>query len=672
MTSYEPGFIVVPTGEVVVVRLEEADLLDTLHRAREQVASGRAVCALLVRTVAPRYCVLHLEDIESLLARFTEPGASHGIEADVAWRPGAADPETALAETAIEVDGAIVAVAVAAARGPEAAMAAPADDEGFEAVPMTAPPIAPQPAEVAPVASFTRTPHIDVDQPEPVSPGQTFDASVYLDTQGFRPGEHGDQAVFEGEEALLDVYLYATPHFRVLGSSQEKLFIERSKPKSARLAFSLAVRSAAEIQSDPSVGLNPAQGTISALFLHDGRPCGRVHRSVTLAVTATATGAGAVTASADRFEVDTTARRADLQITIVADPINNGRQFHCVAYSPRLNKTVESSWNFNDLTSAIVAGYMHRFTRSGLGNAQRLAALRGAGVQLFEAAPRNFKHLFWEMVDDPEILASFKTIGICSEDPYIPWELMVPHRTQNGRRVTRDPLGVEFAIGRSTRKDLVAPPQHIDVSHSLVIAPNYPGRRRLEQAEEEADMICRSFGGRRLTPAVYAQLAVEFQRPESRNIDLIHFACHGEAESADGQIIYLEQDEQLSSIDVAGHEGFEQLFAQARPLVFMNACEVGRPVSALVGIGGFADVFLDLGAKAVIAPLWSVKDTVAHEIATTFYTDLQNARDTQTEQTFAEILRDIRARAYTDAASQGEDTYAAYCFYGDPLARLER
>ena len=33
---------------------------------------------------------------------------------------------------------------------------------------------------------------------------------------------------------------------------------------------------------------------------------------------------------------------------------------------------------------------------------------------------------------------------------------------------------------------------------------------------------------------------------------------------------------------------------------------------------------------------------------------------------FAEILRDIRAQAYSGNA---EDTYAAYCFYGSPLAK---
>ncbi|MDH3637978.1 MAG: hypothetical protein OES09_05880, partial [Gammaproteobacteria bacterium] len=293
MASAKPEFIALPAGQVLVLHFEEQGLLEALRDAREQIAFGRYACALLVRASSPPYCVLDSDDIESLLTHITEPGASRAIEAAVTWRDGTTDPDTALHETAIEVDGSIVAVAVAAGRRPEVAMATPADDvhSAFEAIPMAAPAASPvpQPTETTAKPSFTRTPHIDVDQPEPVRPGQTLAVNVYLDTGDFRPGEHGERTVIEGEEALIDVYLYTTPHFRVLGSSQEKLFVERSKPKSAQLAFSLEVRSAAEIETDPAE-LDPGQGTISAFFMHTGRPCGRVHRSVALAGDAPATG----------------------------------------------------------------------------------------------------------------------------------------------------------------------------------------------------------------------------------------------------------------------------------------------------------------------------------------------------------------------------------------------
>jgi hypothetical protein len=69
-----------------------------------------------------------------------------------------------------------------------------------------------------------------------------------------------------------------------------------------------------------------------------------------------------------------------------------------------------------------------------------------------------------------------------------------------------------------------------------------------------------------------------------------------------------------------------------------------------------------LGASGVIAPLWSVKDSIAHQVAVEFYGRIEKEPRTP----FAEILRDLRKRSYADEG--GEDTWAAYCFYGDPLA----
>lgn len=69
------------------------------------------------------------------------------------------------------------------------------------------------------------------------------------------------------------------------------------------------------------------------------------------------------------------------------------------------------------------------------------------------------------------------------------------------------------------------------------------------------------------------------------------------------------------------------------------------------------------GARCVIAPLWSVKDYVAHDVARTFYREMHDHPD----QPLAAIFKTIRRRAYERVG--GEDTYAAYAFYGDPTAR---
>ena len=110
-------------------------------------------------------------------------------------------------------------------------------------------------------------------------------------------------------------------------------------------------------------------------------------------------------------------------------------------------------------------------------------------------------------------------------------------------------------------------------------------------------------------------------------------------------------------------DNFRQIIARRGiRLVFLNACEVGRGCPALVGLGGFVSSFIRLGATAVIAPLWSVEDEAAHPIAEEFYRAVKDRPGTP----FSRIFAEIRAKAYDPAIAK--DSYAAYCFNGDPLA----
>ena len=67
-----------------------------------------------------------------------------------------------------------------------------------------------------------------------------------------------------------------------------------------------------------------------------------------------------------------------------------------------------------------------------------------------------------------------------------------------------------------------------------------------------------------------------------------------------------DEKDNLNSQQVSALKGFLRAFSSARTFVFLNACEVGRPAPALVGLGGPANEFLAIMAGAVVAPLWSV------------------------------------------------------------------
>jgi CHAT domain-containing protein len=145
----------------------------------------------------------------------------------------------------------------------------------------------------------------------------------------------------------------------------------------------------------------------------------------------------------------------------------------------------------------------------------------------------------------------------------------------------------------------------------------------------------------------------------------VHFVCHGKDTAGGSQTIYLEGGEVLSSASILGMLGVRELFSTKRPVVFLNACEVGRGAPALVGVGGFAASFIRMGATAVIAPLWSVDDKAAHAIAEEFYRTVR----ARPGLPFSRIFAGIRGKAYD--RETGQDTYAAYCFYGDPCAAAD-
>jgi hypothetical protein len=352
------------------------------------------------------------------------------------------------------------------------------------------------------------------------------------------------------------------------------------------------------------------------------------------------------------------ARMPDLSITIRAAEANDGRQFECILSTPLLEtykESVTTNWNLPGGAEQLVRSHMKAFTRkrSEQEAGALVAELRGAGIALFKAAPRAFQTLFWELVDAKKLP---REISIVSEEPYIPWELMIPQRGVE----TREPLGVEFPIGRWIPPDFVGGRTRIPLTDSYVIAPKYANpRQALAFSDAEQRLLMENFAAEPISPVTFPQIAGKLT---SAGRSLVHFVCHGKDGDGGRQILQLEQDQELSSTQLLGIRGLATVFAEKRPFVFLNACEVGRTTAALVGLGGFTTSFIELGASAVIAPLWSVKDGIAHQVADTFYKSVRSEPATP----FAEILRRLRAKAYENDSA--EDTYAAYCFYGDPCA----
>lgn len=497
-----------------------------------------------------------------------------------------------------------------------------------------------------------RTPHMDLAPAPPVDPGARIKVSVYTDAQAMREGEEGEDVTIEAppdqKQFDLTVWLVVGEPFEVEGPPVQTLTILRDEERSKNAEFTVIRKDSAAANASDT---GPV--TFSALFAYQGRPCGRVSRQIQLAAGAAAPAKEPLPQPG--IAVEATAKPADLSVRIVASD-DDERLFQCIVQTPLLpayQQGQTGNWRLPSIAGDFVKQQMAQFTASGVSNQVRTLALTGGGIHLFEASPKIFQKVFWEMIDAKVPL---RTISVVTEDPYIPWELMVPTRTSpDGEDEERPPLGVEFLVSRWTSREHILAPQRVPLRDSWVVAPS---DSKLAAAQEETDLVVQELSGQRIDPASISALD---QALGGTPRTLLHVVCHGKTGNAGNQVLVLEKKEELDASYLRALKGVKKAF-RAKPFVFLNACEVGREVPALVGVGGFAEQLMALGASGVIAPLWSVKDSIAHQVAVEFYQRIEKEPETP----FAEILRDLRKRSYAEEG--GEDTWAAYCFYGDPLA----
>jgi CHAT domain-containing protein len=253
---------------------------------------------------------------------------------------------------------------------------------------------------------------------------------------------------------------------------------------------------------------------------------------------------------------------------------------------------------------------------------------------------------------------------IASAEPLLPWEMMIPTRMdaadiEESRSL---PIGVEFRVGRWIRSDTKPPQQRLQVAESYLVAASNSNPRRALDSSRERQVLERLYGGQPIIPAKFAELNAFFA---AHSAPLVHFVCHGAAEEFD-DAIFLDEDERCSSTRIRNAAGFKALMRARRPLVFLNACDTAQMAAVLGGGAGFPLVLTNLGARAVIAPLWPVAQSVAAEVAVQLYEGAAR----EPERTLADLLRDQRRRSYEEEPF--EDSYASYCLFGDPSMRLER
>ena len=524
-----------------------------------------------------------------------------------------------------------------------------------------------RPPAAAPPRMLTRTPHMDLDADAPVAPGTLIEVAVWTDQEAARDGEAVAPvrvSLPEGiDEIELRVRLVTTGHLRVVGPEVRALTLDWNHARSAATArFTVEVRSLEELRAQLAEGADGREAGIMALFDHAGRPSGSVARRITLDLPAdvstdrpSAADEPPEEAPAE-LEVDSAAMAADLQVTMVHIPGDPRDRFLCTVTSPHVDLGLEPEpWHAGE-GRAVVDEALGRFIDAD--PKHRASELRGAGYGFFENAPTNFQAYFWHHHDH---VPGFETISIVTTEDTLPWELMVPTRDDPGDDDPIYPLGVEYDIGRWTSPKVKAAPQRIPLGRGIVVAPRYR-KLHLEWAEDEVKAVSEGFGATALTPASGDDLE---QALYDGDPGLFHFVGHGYAEGA-FQELALDNDERIGENVLRDWLKLSRYLRRGPTLVVLNACEVGRPEPRLMGSGGIPAVFIAERAAAVLAPIWSVKDSVAKDVADRFYAALRERPGVPIPR----ILREIRRLSY-GRGDDVEDSYAAYCFYGDPHATAE-
>jgi CHAT domain-containing protein len=186
---------------------------------------------------------------------------------------------------------------------------------------------------------------------------------------------------------------------------------------------------------------------------------------------------------------------------------------------------------------------------------------------------------------------------------------------------------------------------------------NKPGWRRLVEAESEAQSLQTLYGAKAVDASTGPLLECIAGNPAA---DLLHFAMHGSYDPNGLQDGLVLVDGRI--LDPAVVRGVR---LSRTPVVFLNACQVGSGDRVLGDYAGMAEAFLFAGASAVVAPLWSINDTVARELALRFYENVFKGASP------AGALRAERANL-KDAASTTSATSLAYQFFGHPAMRITR
>lgn len=542
------------------------------------------------------------------------------------------------------------------------------------ALPGGAPPrmAPPPPEETAPVNTdgepelFEAYPGLDA--PDRVEVGLPFDLEIWLSPVPVERVEGTRVQVSlppDVDTFQLDVQVTADG-FEAPHGWRHPLLVNRHRPETYRLAVKLLPLA----QEEP--------GRITALnvwFSYQGHLCGHGRREIRVIDPARA-----VTTDEERpapgeaddvppipLEIPTGGGAPDLTVRIEKPDADfaTGR-FTCTFESPHPLEYdgAPRPIDLGKQPEAFARGLIDQIHTSATAHED----LRSTGREISDRLPLEF----WDLLDQLRSLVKERPPSILfyTEESYVPWELAFMEEPFYPERPAY--LGAQLPVARwlISRRTKAAPQKPMQVEEVSVIVGQYAqetGWSALPQAQKEAAWLEQRYGARKyraLLDEVRAALS-----PQS-TAQVLHIAGHGEVDPQSPQYsgLIMEDGTRLNPRFIGGRD-----LPKPGPFTFLNMCQTGSGGELLGEHFSFPAAFLKLGCQGVIAPIWSVDDRIALEVAERFYSEAL-AQPEGEGRPLAEILRDLRAR-YADGggtASKDVLTYLAYSYYGHPALKFVR
>jgi hypothetical protein len=413
--------------------------------------------------------------------------------------------------------------------------------------------------------------------------------------------------------------------------------------------------------------LQPGTAELALSFWQGGTQLGAIHVSITIVAATPRPGTARARVTAEPRD------RADDDMLILL--IDQRKEGDAIRYEYRLHSE-SLGLNYLTLSSEPLQDRGHGAAATTQAYVEWIYERVGEEVRNWDDARRLARGLrtigmdMCEQLFDPDVTRrlwdardKLGMVQVTSWEPYIPWEILRLKDPNTGD--ADDRFLCEYGLVRSLPGE--AQPRSLRMEQWSFLAARYPNGLE-DPVGSEVDYFRRTLPQRGIQP-VEIQPAYDpfFDALEAGEFDVLHLACHGEAQhdQIDNSVLIIGDEvgpggaPRPIAVDEKAVRHDARLGAR-RPIVFLNACSSARHGPSLTAWGGWPTAFLKAGAGVFVGSSWPVRERPAAAFAETFYDTLQGGA----------TLAEAAAAARAATKDMGDGSWLAYKVYGHPRARM--